>query len=275
MNKKSSLLPTRNVNPAKSGPVSWDTFAPFPPSIVANRASIANGSASLNRSVTRLKVGGLTRLSTCDWPGQLAATVFCQGCAWDCPYCHNPGLRPVHSEQLISWNSILDFLASRRGLLDAVVFSGGEPTLQPAILDAAKDVRKLGFRVALHTAGMNPECFVQLLPLLDWVGFDVKECFADYAHITGVERSGDKALESLRSLLASDVPYEVRTTVHPTLLSLNDMRKLKAELLSLGVTHYVIQRFRFQGARPELLPPTSAVFIPRTFGVGFLHFDIR
>jgi organic radical activating enzyme len=68
---------------------------------------------------------------------------------------------------LVSWSSILDFLASRRGLLDAVVFSGGEPTLQPAILDAVKDACKLGFRVGLHTAGMNPECFVQSGYLLD------------------------------------------------------------------------------------------------------------
>lgn len=229
----------------------------------------------MNRSASNLKVGGLTRLSTCDWPGQLAATVFCQGCAWDCPYCHNPGLRPAQGDQLVSWSSILDFLASRRGLLDAVVFSGGEPTLQPAILDAVKDACKLGFRVGLHTAGMNPECFVQLLPLLDWVGFDVKASFADYAHVTGIERSGDKALASLRSLLASDVPYEVRTTVHPALLSLDDMHKLKEELLSLGVTHYVIQCFRSQGARPELLPSASEFFVPRTHGVDFLHFDIR
>jgi pyruvate formate lyase activating enzyme len=111
--------------------------------------------------------------------------------------------------------------------------------------------------------------------LLDWVGFDVKASFADYAHITGVERSGDKALASLRSLLASDVPYEVRTTVHPALLSLDDMHKLKEELLSLGVTHYAIQRFRSQGTRPELLQPASKVFLPPTFGDGFSHFDIR
>jgi len=275
MNKKPLSLLIRNANPVKFGPVSWDTFVPFPPSIAASRANITNGSASLNRSATSLKVGGLTRLSTCDWPGELAATVFCQGCAWDCSYCHNPGLRPPQGDVPISWPSILDFLADRRGLLDAVVFSGGEPTLQSALLYAVEDVRKLGFRVGLHTAGMIPERFVQLLPVLDWVGFDVKAPFADYAHITGVECSGDKALESLRSLLASGVPYEVRTTVHPALLSLDDMCKLKEELLSLGVTHYVIQCFRSQGTRPELLPSTSEFFVPRTFGVGFLHFDIR
>lgn len=229
----------------------------------------------MNRSATSLKVGGFTRLSTCDWPGQLAATVFCQGCAWDCPYCHNPGLRPSQGDQLVSWSSILDFLAGRRSLLDAVVFSGGEPTLQSALLNAVEDVRKLGFRVGLHTAGMVPERFVQLLPVLDWVGFDVKASFADYAHVTGVERSGDKALASLRSLLASDVPYEVRTTVHPALLSLDDMHKLQEELLGLSVTHYAVQHFRSQGPRTERLQPASEVFLPPNFGDGFSHFEMR
>ena len=155
----------------------------------------------------------------------------------------------MQSEALIPWNSVLAFLESRRGLLDAVVFSGGEPTLQPALYEAVADVRKLGFRVGLHTAGMNPKGFVQLLPLLDWVGFDVKASFANYARITGVVHSGEYALASLHSLLASSVPYEVRTTWHPSLLSVEDMGKLKEELHSLGVTHHVVQRFRSHGTR--------------------------
>jgi pyruvate formate lyase activating enzyme len=176
---------------------------------------------------------------------------------------------------LISWASILDFLASRRGLLDAVVFSGGEPTLQPTILDAVKDVRKLGFRAGLHTAGMHPESFVPLLPLLDWVGFDVKAPFANYTHITGVEHSGEKALASLSSLLASHISYEVRTTWHPALLSLDDLHNLKEELLSLGVMHYAVQHFRSQGACTERLQPASEVLLPPTFGDGFSHFEMR
>ncbi len=223
-------------------------------------------------------MGGLTRLSTCDWPGQLAATVFCQGCAWDCPYCHNPGLRPARASArgsvLVSWGSVLAFLSSRRGLLDAVVFSGGEPTLQPALLEAVEEVRRLGFRVGLHTAGMNPEPLRQLLLSIDWLGFDVKAPFADYARITGVQHSGERALASLRHLLASGVEYEVRTTWHPDLLSLEDLYRLKEELRSLGVAHYVIQQFRYQGVRP-LLPAVSA--FPPLFDCSgeFQRFEIR
>ncbi len=229
-------------------------------------------------------MGGLTRLSTCDWPGQLAATVFCQGCAWDCPYCHNPGLRPTRapgqSPVPVAWDSVLAFLSSRRGLLDAVVFSGGEPTLQPVLLEAVGEVRRLGFRVGLHTAGMNPEPLRQLLPSLDWVGLDVKAPFADYARITGVQQSGERALASLRHLLGSGVEYEVRTTWHPALLSLEDLCRLKEELGSLGVTHYVVQRFRSQGARPLLpavkeFPELQKFTAQCAFSEAFLRFEIR
>lgn len=226
--------------------------------------------------MTDLKVGGFTRLSTCDWPGELAATVFCQGCAWDCPYCHNPELRSTRSETHVSWPSILEFLAGRRGLLDAVVFSGGEPTLQPALLDAVENVRALGFRVGLHTAGMMPDRFAALLPSLDWVGFDVKAPFAIYPRVTGIERSGDNALKSLRSLLASGIHYEVRTTVHPALLSSIDMIELRAQLLDLGVKNFVLQQFRSQGVLPGRLQPTAAgLVLPQDYGNGFAHFHIR
>ncbi len=223
-------------------------------------------------------MGGLTRLSTCDWPGQLVATVFCQGCAWDCAYCHNPGLRPARTPAqgpgCVPWAKVLGFLSGRRGLLDAVVFSGGEPTLQPALLEAVAEVRRLGFLVGLHTAGMNPETLEQLLGSIEWVGFDVKAPFADYARVTGVRHSGARALASLRSLLSSGVEYEVRTTWHPDLLSLEDLYRLKEELRSLGVAHYVIQRYRSQGARP-LLPEVSE--FPSLFaGSGdFQRFEIR
>ncbi len=230
----------------------------------------------MSRSATSLQVGGLTRLSTCDWPGELAATVFCQGCAWDCPYCHNPGLRSPRTEAPISWSSILKFLENRRGLLDAVVFSGGEPTLQPVLPAAVAEARKLGFRIGLHTAGMAPERFATLLPALDWVGFDVKAPFAIYQRITGVERSGTDSRTSLRSLLASGVPYEVRTTVHPALLSPADMVELRTLLLDLGVENFAVQPFRPQSALPGRLPPAHERFaLPRNYGSEFLRFQVR
>ena len=234
--------------------------------------------ASVNPPSTELRVGGLTRLSTCDWPGELAATVFCQGCGWDCAYCHNPHLRPAQGKQMMPWEDVLAFLRSRRGLLDGVVFSGGEPTLQAPLLTAVQTVRSLGFRIGLHTAGAAPERFASLLSSIDWVGFDVKAPFHAYSCITGVEHSGDKAHASLRMLLASGVPYEVRTTLHPALLASADMLELRDQLLSLGVRNYAVQHFRPTGTRTDRLPPYSQQpppTLPAGYGEGFLNFQIR
>ncbi len=237
-----------------------------------------SASASVKSTSTELRVGGLVPFSTCDWPGELVATVFCQGCAWDCAYCHNAHLRPLQAATQISWRAVLAFLESRRSLLDAVVFSGGEPTLQPALSDAVQAVRNLGFRIGLHTAGMVPERFAHVLPWLDWVGFDVKAPFPSYSRITGVEFSGAKALASLRLLLASGIPYEIRTTVHSAQLTLENMLELRDQLLSLGVTHYAVQRFRVPGTRIDRLPPApeSSLFsLPPGYGDKFLHFTLR
>jgi len=237
-----------------------------------------NAPASLNPAATELRVAGLTHLSTCDWPGELVATVFCQGCAWDCGYCHNPDLRSAQGDAQIPWNDVVAFLEGRRGLLDGVVFSGGEPTLQPALLSAIQAVRSLGFRIGLHTAGMAPERFEALLPWIDWVGFDAKAPFDAYSRITGVEQSGETAIESLGLLLASGVPYEVRTTLHPALLSTIDMLELKDQLLLLGVSHYAVQRFRNEGTRTGRLPALAEqqqLSLPSDFGEGFQQFQLR
>jgi pyruvate formate lyase activating enzyme len=150
--------------------------------------------------VAELRVGGLSRLSSCDWPGQLVATVFLQGCPWRCRYCHNPHLLPAPGDGEIAWREVLAFLEARRGLLDGVVFSGGEPTVQAALPAAMRTVRALGFGVGLHTGGPTPERLKAVLPLVDWVGFDVKAPFADYARITGVASSGEAARLSLTHL---------------------------------------------------------------------------
>jgi pyruvate formate lyase activating enzyme len=194
-----------------------------------------------------IRVGGLTPLSTTDWPGMLAAVVFCQGCPWRCRYCHNPDLIPPRSENEIPWEEVLAFLRRRQGLLDGVVFSGGEPTSQPGLSDAIQEVRALGFKIGLHTGGMYPQRLAAVLPLVDWVGLDAKAPLAVYPRITGVAGSGERAFAGLQQLLASGVEYEIRTTVHPALLSDADLADLAHHLSAHGVRHYVIQAFRSQG----------------------------
>ena len=194
-----------------------------------------------------LRVGGLTPLSTTDWPGMLAAVVFCQGCPWRCGYCHNPGLIPARSDCEIPWEDVMAFLHRRQGLLDGVVFSGGEPTLQANLADAMREVRALGFKVGLHTGGAYPRRLAEVLPLVDWVGLDAKAPFTDYARITGIAGSGDQARSSLEQVLASGVDHEVRTTVHPALLGDAEVVTLAETLSACGVKRYVIQPFRSQG----------------------------
>jgi pyruvate formate lyase activating enzyme len=204
-------------------------------------------------------VGGLTPLSTTDYPGQLAAVVFCQGCPWQCGYCHNPHLIPRDSNAGgLSWPEVKAFLLRRQGLLDAVVFSGGEPTLQSGLAQACQEARELGFKIGLHTAGPYPARLTEVLPWLDWVGMDVKASFADYDRITGVPGSGERARESLSLLLDSGVAHEIRTTVHPDLLSAERLIAWP-RLAALGIE--TSQAFRAQGcatrARPQAAFPAT------------------
>lgn len=158
-----------------------------------------------------LRVGGLTRLSACDYPGKLAAVVYCQGCAWRCEYCHNPELRPARGGAEIAWRDVMRFLGRRRGLLDAVVFSGGEPTLQAGLAAAMRTVKTMGYLVGLHTAGIVPRRLAEVLPLVDWVAMDAKAEFAAHERVTGVRGSGERARRSVRHIRASGVACEVHT----------------------------------------------------------------
>ncbi|HWJ96099.1 MAG TPA: anaerobic ribonucleoside-triphosphate reductase activating protein [Telluria sp.] len=190
-------------------------------------------------------VGGLTSFTTIDFPGRLAAVVFLQGCPWRCGYCHNPHLLP--REPAVpgapSWQQVLAWLHTRRGLLDGVVFSGGEPLLQRGLATALAQVRELGFATALHTGGAYPERLQAALPLLDWVGFDVKAQFDDYERITGAD-SGTAARKSLRLLLASGVAHEVRCTVDPEMMTAEDVERMSRDIAQMGVHNLVVQPVR-------------------------------
>jgi pyruvate formate lyase activating enzyme len=186
----------------------------------------------------RLRVGGLTPLTTIDYPHSLSAVVFCQGCPLRCRYCHNPNLLPRQGDGLLPWRDILAFLNHRRGLLDAVVFSGGEPTQQLSLSDAIDDVRAMGFKVGLHTAGIYPHRLAGLLGKLDWVGLDIKALPQDYEHLTGMPGSGRLAWQSARLLIESGLPHEMRTTVHPRLMSSKQQQRLLKRLHELGASDH-------------------------------------
>lgn len=195
-----------------------------------------------------LTLGGFTPLSTTDWPGKLAAVVFLQGCPWRCGYCHNAGLQPrCASAHAPRWGDVLATLKRRVGLLDGVVFSGGEPTLQRGLGDAIEAVRDGGLQTGLHTAGIYPARLAALLPMLDWVGFDLKTDLADsasYGALTGAQHSAAAVRHSLDVLLASGVDFEIRTTYHPLLVSDAALLGTARTLQDLGVTQWLLQRWQ-------------------------------
>ncbi|GGY16766.1 anaerobic ribonucleoside-triphosphate reductase activating protein [Streptomyces xanthochromogenes] len=195
-----------------------------------------------------IRIGGWSRLSSCDWPGRLVTTVFCQGCPWRCGYCHNPALLPPRSAPVVSWRAVTSHLARRRGLLDGIVFSGGEPLLQPGLADALREARALGFATGLHTGGAYPRRFAQLLSagLLDWVGFDVKAAPAAYEKVTGVPNSAAPATRSLRLLLDAGLPHQIRTTIDPALLDRADVAELERWVAAQGVRGHVTTPARFK-----------------------------
>lgn len=210
------------------------------------------GALSAENMAPSLAVGGWVPFSATDWPGKLAAVVFTQGCPWRCPYCQNPHLWPARGKGGVAWPDVAAFLSRRQGLLDAVVFSGGEPTMHPALIPALADVRHLGFATGLHTGGGYPEHLREALPLLDWVGFDLKTVPERYAELTGAP-AWPKVEASLDGLLASGVSCEVRTTVHPLLLKGGEILRMAAWLRSRGVDRYALQVFRPQGCSDSVL----------------------
>lgn len=204
------------------------------------------------------KLGGWVPFSATDYPGKLAAVIFIQGCPWRCAYCHNPHLQARDGAAALSWEQAMVTLQRRQGLLDAVVFSGGEPTLDPGLESAIRQVRELGYQVGLHTGGAYPKRLESILPLLDWVGLDVKAPFDRYESITGIAGSGEPARMCAQMLAVSGVAHEVRTTIHPDLLTHEDLLHLAQSLATMGVQRYALQLFRQQGCENATLAPVSA-----------------
>ncbi|WP_223668818.1 anaerobic ribonucleoside-triphosphate reductase activating protein [Kangiella shandongensis] len=191
--------------------------------------------------ISDLRIGGLTPLTTIDYPEHLSCVIYCQGCAWQCRYCHNPEMIPVKAEQAISNSELEQFLLKRQGLLDAVVFSGGEPLLQKNLVAAIQNVKSMGFKVGLHTGGSSTSRLEQVLKYVDWVGFDVKD-LPQYADaLIQVKGAGHANWGSLKALLKSGVNYQCRTTVHWDLISPGRVLQLAQQLSQAGVTHYNLQ----------------------------------
>jgi anaerobic ribonucleoside-triphosphate reductase activating protein len=225
-----------------------------------------------------LKVGGVTPLSTVDLPGRLACVLFVHGCPWRCAYCHNPHLQKRRRVALIRWSNVRAFLRRRVGLLDGVVFSGGEPTTDRALPAAMREARELGFAVGLHTGGAYPDRLKACLEHADWVGMDVKADLPSYDRVTRVAGSAERAIRSIRLLLASGIAHEFRTTWHPHVTSESELLALTELLAGLGAQRYALQAFRPQGCAAAELKAVPASLPPglvEQVAARFTEFELR
>lgn len=195
-------------------------------------------------------VGGLTPFSTVDWPGTLAAVVFIAGCPWRCHYCHNAELQIRNARY--DWRGVRAFLDNRQGLLDAVVFSGGEPLSEPRLPSMIREARRMGYRIGLHTAGIYPLRLADVLSHLDWVGLDIKADAQGYDDITGRRDSHRPAQACLTQLLTAGVDFECRITWYPDWLDETRLLDLARELARRGVKRFAVQSAR---SCPSTPPP--------------------
>jgi len=188
-----------------------------------------------------LVIAGLVPMSTVDWPDHLTATVFLQGCPWNCFYCHNRDLIPARTPGRVAWEEVRALLRRRRGLLDGVVLTGGEALRQDALADAAREVIDMGFQVGLHTAGPYPRRLRDMIEagLVDWVGLDIKALPEHYGQVVGRANAAARAWESLEVLIEAagrgGPDFEVRTTVVP----------------AAGARVYALQQARAEGTSGE------------------------
>ena len=223
-----------------------------------------------------LTIAGLVPLSTVDWPGRLAATLFLQGCPWRCSYCHNHAILDPRTPGTVAWGEVEDLLRRRRGLLDGVVFSGGEATLQRAIIPAFQEVRALGFRTGLHTGGAFPSRIHDIVssdpggPLVDWVGFDLKappEVFEETVGLRSANpnasRAFERSRESFLALARAGVEIELRTTLTPVLAPYAPrIVEVASDLWREAGVERGARTLIFQQARPDGTSDTFARALP-------------
>jgi len=212
-----------------------------------------------------MRWGGVQKTSLIDYPGRVSAVFFAMGCNFDCPYCHNPQLvrGDVSSPQWLDDDWCMAFLSERVGLLDGVVISGGEPTLQPGLGDFCRRVKALGLPVKLDTNGSRPRVVERLVRdcLIDFIAMDVKTVPDDYDPVCRVQGVGDAVIETIRLIKASGIPHEFRTTCVKPLVDADVIRAV-SELIR-GCQVYALQRFQEKRVlHPEYFKTHQAGYTP-------------
>ena len=192
-----------------------------------------------------MRIGGLQKFSLIDYPDKFSCIIFTQGCNFKCPWCHNPELVYPHLfKDTISENYVFSFLESRKNELEAVVITGGEPTIQPDLAEFIEKIKKMGYLVKLDTNGSNPYILEKLLKnkLVDYVAMDIKAPPEKYPLLIGKDIDISLIFKSIEVTENYSPDYEFRTTFVPFLLSEDDIEKIKK--LVKDKRKYRVQSYR-------------------------------
>ena len=189
-------------------------------------------------------IGGFQRFSLIDYPDKICAIVFTQGCNFRCPYCHNPELvDPKKFGIELKEDEILSFLDRRRGKLDAVTITGGEPLLQSDLSPFLSAIKRLGYLIKLDTNGSFPLRLKKIIDLksVDYIAMDIKTSLDKYEYV--IKRKIDKTeiLDSIRLIMDSGLDYEFRTTIVKALFEKDDCYKIGQLIQNSRL--YVLQKF--------------------------------
>lgn len=186
---------------------------------------------------------GIDKFSLLDFEDRISCVLFCKPCNYRCPFCHN-GTTVLEAETVIPFEDILEYLESRKGLIDAVVVSGGEPTLMPDLKEKIIKLKELGFLIKLDTNGTNPEVVKDLYEnhLIDYVAMDIKNSFVKYAMTAGVKNAFlDKISQTIKFLMTSGIDYEFRTTLIDEFHNEQDMRDISETIK--GAKRLYLQKY--------------------------------
>lgn len=184
-------------------------------------------------------ISGINKFSVVNYPGKVSCVLFTKGCPLHCPYCYN---RTLLSEPEIEWEDIRDFLIKRKGVLDAVVISGGEPMLHyQTILPRIQEIKSMGYLIGIHLTGLNSDKkeFEKVIDLCDWIGLDFKTTPSKYKELCGLDyKSWEKALEII---LGKNKNFEIRTTLDYSLTREN-LLEMEKILYYKGVKEWSLQK---------------------------------
>jgi pyruvate formate lyase activating enzyme len=190
--------------------------------------------------------GGIHENSMIDFPGRLSCVLFAFGCNFRCPYCHNPSLvnDPISLNSFLDIERIIEFLSDRKGFLEGVVISGGEPTLQPSLLSVCAKIKKLGYSIKLDTNGSQPTVINALIAadLIDYIAMDIKGDPHQYASFIHNAEITSSILSSIQLILSSGITHEFRTTCLSPFIDLSVIQII-TELIK-GADLFALQRFR-------------------------------